>query len=121
MLFRSSSAPQIAAGKLRALAMASAKRSPAFPDTPTAAEAGVSGFEVSTWYALFAHRSASPEIVARMTEELKTAFRTPVIIDAWGKNGSEIPSLFGAEFGKFVNAEIARWGKVVKDANVRLD
>ena len=116
-----SSAAQIAAGKLRALAMASAKRSPAFPDVPTAKEAGVENFEVSTWYALFALKGTPPEIVARMTQELQAAFKTPVIMDAWSKNGSEIPNLYGADFGKFVNAEIARWGKVVKDANVRLE
>ena len=116
-----SSASQISGGKLRALAVAAPKRSPAFPDVPTAAEAGVPGFEVSTWYALWAHKSATPEIVRQMTEELKTALKSPLITDAWARNGSEVPNLYGADFAKFVNSEIARWGKVVKDANVRLE
>ena len=56
-----------------------------------------------------------------MTKELRTAFAKPMIKDAWGRNGSEIPNLYGAEFGTFVSAEVKRWGKVVQDAGIKLD
>ncbi len=116
-----SSAPQIAGGGLRALAVAAPKRTPAFPDLPTAAEAGLHGYEVSTWYALFAPRGVPVEITTRMGNELKAALASPAITDIWGKNGSPIPNLYGAEFGKFVTSEVARWGKVVKEAGVKVE
>ncbi len=115
-----SSAPQISAGKLKALALAASKRSPAFPDLPTAAEAGLPGYEVSTWYAMFAPKGTPAAVVDRMTAEMKKALADPAIVAAWRKNGSETPNLYGADFGKFVADEVARWGKVVKDASVKL-
>lgn len=116
-----SSASQIQGGTLRALAVAAPQRSPAIPDVPTAAEAGLTGFEVSTWYALWAPKNTPPDVVARMTKELTTALQAPNIQAAWAKNGSDVPAVTGAEFGAFVKSEIARWGKVVKDADVKLE
>ena len=116
-----SSAAQIAGGQIRALAVASPKRVAAFPDLPTAAEAGVPGYEVSTFYALWAPKNTPPAIVDRMIKELQTALQAPGIRDAWVRQGSDIPTLTGAEFGAFVSSEIARWAKVVKDAGVKLD
>uniref|UniRef100_UPI002FCA8FD0 Bug family tripartite tricarboxylate transporter substrate binding protein n=1 Tax=Bosea sp. (in: a-proteobacteria) TaxID=1871050 RepID=UPI002FCA8FD0 len=74
-----SSAAQIAGGKLRALAVAAPKRTPAFPDVPTAAEAGLPGYEVSTWYAMWAPKNTPPEVVEKMTAELKKALAAPMI------------------------------------------
>ena len=116
-----SSAAQIAGGSLRALAVAAPKRSPAFPDLPTAAEAGLPGYEVSTWYALFAPKGTPDEVIARMSAELKKALDAPAIRDTWGKNGSPVPSLYGADFAKFVTSEVARWGKVVREAGVKAE
>lgn len=116
-----SSAPHIASGALRALAVASAQRSPAFPDVPTAAEAGVPGYEVSTWYGMFAPKGTPPDVLVHMTKELRTAFATPMIKETWARNGSDIPNLYGADFGTFVSAEVKRWGKVVQDAGIKLD
>ncbi len=116
-----SSAAQIAGGQLRALAVAAPKRSPAFPDLPTAAEAGLPGYEVSTWYALFAPKGTPDEVITRITAELKKALASPLIVETWGKNGSPIPNVYGAEFGKFVTSEISRWGKVVKEAGVKAE
>jgi tripartite-type tricarboxylate transporter receptor subunit TctC len=115
------SAPQMSGGAIRALAVAAPQRTPAFPDVPTAAEAGLPGFEVSTWYAIWAPKGASAEIVERMKREVKAALDTQTIKDAWAKNGSPIPTLQGAEFGAFVTSEVARWAKVVKDGGVRLE
>ncbi len=116
-----SSAPQIQSGALRGLAVAAATRSDAIPNVPTAKEAGLENYEVATWYALFAPKNTPPEIVARMRSEVEKALTVPMIAEAWKKNGSPIPSVYGEEFGKFVKTEVARWGKVAGDANVRLD
>lgn len=116
-----SSAPQIQSGVLRGLAVAAATRSDAIPDVPTAKEAGLDGYEVATWYALFAPKNTPPEIVARMRSEVEKALKAPMIAEAWKKNGSAIPAIYGDDFGKFVKSEVARWGKVASDANVRLD
>ena len=116
-----SSAPQIQAGRLRGLAVASATRSPAIPDVPTAKEAGLDGYEVSTWYALWATKGTPDAVVQRMREEVAKAFKAPMIVDVWAKNGSPIPTISGDDFGKFVTAEVAKWGKVVADSGVKAD
>ena len=116
-----SSAPQIAGGTLRALAVAAPTRSDAIPDVPTAKEAGLEGYEVATWYAVWALKGTPEPIVNKMRDEIQKALQSQMIADAWKKNGSAIPNTYGPEFGKFVNSEIARWGKVVSDAGIRLD
>jgi tripartite-type tricarboxylate transporter receptor subunit TctC len=116
-----SSAAPVRAGQLRALAVAAPKRVPAFPELPTAAEAGLSGYEVSTWYGLFAPKGTPPAIVERMTKELRTALQTAQTKEAWERNGSDVPDVTGAAFAKMVSSEVERWRKVVNDANVKLD
>jgi tripartite-type tricarboxylate transporter receptor subunit TctC len=111
-----SSAAPIRAGQLRALAIAAPKRVPAFPDIPTAAEAGLPNYEVATWYGLFAPKGTPPDIIERMKKELKTALETTAIKDAWERNGSDVPDVAGLEFGKMVSADVARWRKVVTEA-----
>lgn len=108
------SSSQITGGTLKALAIASNKRSPTIPDVPTAAEAGVKGYEVSTWYALFAIKGTPQAIIDKMSAEVRKALATPRIQDMWAKSGSEIPNLYGAEFEKYVQSEITRWAKVAK-------
>ena len=116
-----SSAAAISAGQIRALAVAAPRRVPAFPDLPTAAEAGLSGYEVATWYALWAPKGTPAEIVERMRREVAAALQEPAIRQAWERNGSDVPSLSGEEFGRFVSAEIKRWGEVVKSAGVKME
>ncbi|HAP46993.1 MAG TPA: ABC transporter substrate-binding protein, partial [Afipia sp.] len=116
-----SSAPQIRSGQLRALAVAAPKRVAAFPDVPTAAEAGVPGYEVSTWYGVFAPKKTPPAVVERMTKELQKAMQTAAIKEAWERNGSDVPDVTGPAFGAMVAAETVRWQKVVTEAGVKLD
>ena len=116
-----SSAGQISGGNLRGLAVASSKRAEAFPNMPTAAEAGLAGYEVATWYAMWAPKGTPAAMIQRMDGEIKKALQTQTIRDAWTRNGSPVPNLYGAAFGKFVAAEVERWGKVVRDANVKLE
>lgn len=116
-----SSAAQIRGGQLRALAVAAPKRVSAFPDLPTAAEAGLADYEVSTWYGLFAPKGTPPDIVARMTDELKKAMQTAAIKETWERNGSDVPDIVGPAFGKMVSSEVARWRSVINDAGVKLE
>jgi tripartite-type tricarboxylate transporter receptor subunit TctC len=115
------SAAQISEGKVRPLAIAASSRVPAFPNIPTAAEAGVAGYEVATWYALWAPKNTPAAIITRMTKELQTALQGSAIKDAWGRNGSDVPEMTGGDFGAFVTAEVARWAKVVQDAGVKVE
>ena len=115
-----SSAAQIASGALRALAVAAPQRSPAFPDVPTAAEAGLPGYEVSTWYGVFAPKGTPATVIERMREELKKALQSAPVKDAWARNGSSLPDLYGSAFGAFVASEVKRWGAVVKESGAKL-
>jgi len=116
-----SSATHIKNGRLKALAVASDKRAPGFPDIPTTAEGGVPTYQVATWYGLWAPKNTPKDVVERMTVELQKAFATKEIKDAWTSLGADIPTLSGKAFGDFVTAETRRWGEVVKAAGVKLD
>jgi tripartite-type tricarboxylate transporter receptor subunit TctC len=87
---------------------------------PTTAEGGLTGFEVATWYAMWAPKGTPADIVERARTELARALTTQAIRDAWARNGSDIPTMPVAEFPAFLTAEIARWGRVVRDANVAI-
>jgi tripartite-type tricarboxylate transporter receptor subunit TctC len=116
-----SSAPQIKNGAIVALAVASQKRAPGFPDVPTAAEAGLVGYEVSTWYGLFAPKGTPQPIVDKMIAEVQKAINTPELKATWTNNGSDTPNLSGDAFGRFVNADIKRWAGVAKASGAKLD
>jgi tripartite-type tricarboxylate transporter receptor subunit TctC len=116
-----SSAQHIKSGKIKALAVAATKRSPAFPDVPTATEAGVPGYVVSTWYGLWAPKGTPKDVVDKMAAEVTKALNSPELKTTWTNNGSETPNLTGDAFGKFVNAEIKRWADVVKASGAKLD
>lgn len=115
------SAGPVRAGQLRALAVAAPKRVTALPDVPTTAEAGLPGFEVSTWYGLFAPKGTPPAVVERMIKEVRTALQAPSTKEAWERNGSDVPDVTGPAFAKMLSSEVERWRKVVTDANVKLD
>lgn len=113
------SGPQIIAGNLRGLAVAAPKRVPALPDVPTAAEAGLPNYEVSTWYGIFARKGTPQEAIDRLTKEVKAATQVPAIQQIWEKNGSDVPDIAGAEFGQVVSSDVARWRKVVTEAGIK--
>jgi tripartite-type tricarboxylate transporter receptor subunit TctC len=116
-----SSATHIKNGRLKALAVASERRAPGFPDVPTSAEAGVATYQVATWYGLWAPKNTPKEIVDRMVAELQKAYATPEIKDTWTGLGAETPALTGKAFGDFVTAQTRHWADVVKAAGVKLD
>ncbi len=116
-----SSAMHIKSGRLKPLAVASSKRAAGFPEIPTTAESGVPEYQVSTWYGLWAPKGTPNEVIERMSAELKKAYASQQIKDAWTGLGAETPTLFGKAFGDFVAAETKRWAEVVKAANIKLD
>jgi len=116
-----SSATHIRSGRIKALAVASTKRAPGFPDVPTSIEAGVPGYQVATWYGLWAPKGTPKEIVEHMQAEMRKAFATPDLPSIWNGLGTDMPSLYGDAFGKFVNAEVRRWAEVVKGSGAKLD
>ena len=116
-----SSSQHIKSGKIKALAVASEKRVPAFPNVPTAKEAGVPGYVVSTWYGLWAPKGTPQDIVDKMTAEVTKAINSPELVEIWANNGSEVPNMVGEPFGKFVSADIKRWATVVKASGAKLD
>jgi tripartite-type tricarboxylate transporter receptor subunit TctC len=115
------SAPQIKAGKLRPLAVTSPTRSPIIPNVPTLSESGFTDFKVTTWYALWAIKGTPREIVDRMHQELVKALQTPEVKNVWEMQGAVAGGQPPAEFAKFIRGEIETWGKVVKQANLKVD
>jgi tripartite-type tricarboxylate transporter receptor subunit TctC len=115
------SAPQIKAGKLRALAVSTPKRSPLFPDVPTLTELGIPDFDVTTWYAIWVPKGTPKEITDKLYQEIVKALQQPDIKAIWEQQGAVAGGEPSAEFGRFVHTEVLRWGKVVKDANIRID
>jgi tripartite-type tricarboxylate transporter receptor subunit TctC len=116
-----SSANHIKGGRIKALAVASTKRAPGFADLPTAAEAGVPGYEVATWYGLWAPKGTPREVVDRMQAEMRKALTDPETVKTWNGLGAEMPDLYGDAFGRFVAAETKRWAEVVKSSGAKLD
>jgi len=116
-----SSAQHIRSGRIRALAVASPKRSAAFPNVPTAAEAGVPNYDVSTWYAMWVPKGTPKAVVDRLYAETTKALHSPDLKEIWLNNGSDIPSYTPQEFARFEHAEIQRWAQVVKVSGASID
>jgi tripartite-type tricarboxylate transporter receptor subunit TctC len=115
------SMPHIKSGKIVALAVTSAQRSPALPNLPTMQEAGVKGFEARTWYGLWAPANVPKDIATRLVAEVKKAMQTKEIKDAWAALGAEMGGEGPEPFAKLIDGEVKRWAKVVKDSGAKLD
>jgi tripartite-type tricarboxylate transporter receptor subunit TctC len=111
----------IKAKKLRALAITSAKRSPAFPELPTVAEAGVPGFEARQWYGVVAPAGTPGEIVTRLSGEIARIVQTPELRKHFLNEGSEPIGSTPEEFKAYIGAEIAKWAKVVEASGAQVD
>jgi tripartite-type tricarboxylate transporter receptor subunit TctC len=112
--------PHVRAGKLRPLAVLGAVRSPALPDVPTVAES-VPGFEVSNWIGLFGPAGMPPVIVARLNAEVQKIMRSPEIQKRLETEGAKFIPMTPDQFAAFQKAEITKWAKTIKDANIKVD
>jgi tripartite-type tricarboxylate transporter receptor subunit TctC len=113
--------PYLKAGRVRALAMASPKRSPYFPEVPTTKEAGYSGVEEQNYYALFIPIKTPRDVVAKLHDAVVKTVNTPAVRDKLVESGAAPLTMTPEEFTKFIRADIEMWRKVVKDAGVKLD
>lgn len=115
------SAPQIRGGKLIPLAVTTTVRNPTLPNVPTVAEAGVAGYEVRTWYALWAIKGTPKDIKDRMYKEVVAAMNQPDLKKIWTEQGAEVGGMPPEEFGKLIRSEITKWAKVVKESGAQVD
>jgi tripartite-type tricarboxylate transporter receptor subunit TctC len=112
---------QIKAGRLRGLAITSAKRSPVAPELPTVAESGLPGFEVIGWFGWLAPAATPQTIVNRLNAELVTALRMPDVREKLLSQSAEPVGDTPQQFSAFMRSEHAKWAKVIKTANVRIE
>jgi tripartite-type tricarboxylate transporter receptor subunit TctC len=113
--------PPVRGGKLRALGVTAIKRSAELPAVPTIDEAGVRGYEAAGWNALLAPRATPREIVAKINATAVESLRTPKVKEILVTSGADAVGSSPEAFGRFLQAEIAKWGKVIRAANIRVD
>ncbi|MEN7529595.1 tripartite tricarboxylate transporter substrate binding protein [Cupriavidus sp. DL-D2] len=113
--------PMIKAGKLRALAVTSAKRVALLPNVPTVAEQGYAGFQAEDWKAVVAPAGTSPEVIARVNAEINKALKQRATIAKLHDEGSEPRGGTPAELAAFIKSENAHWGAIVKESGARVD
>jgi tripartite-type tricarboxylate transporter receptor subunit TctC len=112
---------QAKAGRIKALAVLSNKRFAAAPDIPSVAEAGYPGIESSVWFGLFAPAKTPPAIIAKINRDAVASLQLPEAKAVLLAQGAETTATTPAEFGAFVKAEIAKWGRVIKEAGIKAD
>jgi tripartite-type tricarboxylate transporter receptor subunit TctC len=116
------SIPQLRAGKLRAIGFSGNRRSPQLPDVPTMDELGLKGYEVSSWQGILAPAGTPKAIVDRLYRESIKALKMPDVVERLGtQGGNELIGSTPAEFAALIKAEIAKYGKVIKDAGIRVE
>ena len=116
-----SSAAHIKGGRIKALAVASDKPAPGFPNVPPAKDGGMPQYQVATWYGLWAPKGTPADVIAAMQAEMRKALESAEIRNAWTGLGTETPNLYGDAFGRFVSGEVKRWAEVVKASGAKLD
>ena len=113
--------PHIKSGRLRALALVAPQRSPALPEVPTAAEAGLKDFEVTTWYGVMAPAGTPRPIVTRLNGELGKIMHTPDVKERLAGMATDPLTSTPEEFANYLKQEISKWGDVVRKANLKAD
>jgi len=111
----------VKSGKLKALAVSTLKRSTAFPDIPTAQEAGIPDFEVDSWYAMFVPAKTPKPIIDKLNRAINTVLADPAVREKLLAQGSEGVGGTPEALGKIVDAEIPKWTKLAKDANIKIN
>ena len=113
--------PHIKAGKLRGLAVTTAARSPLAPELPTMAESGLPGFELSTWFAFFAPAGTPRAIVDKISDDMRRVLMQPDMKERLAAIGVDIRASTPEELATFQRAELAKWGKIIKDSGAKVD
>jgi tripartite-type tricarboxylate transporter receptor subunit TctC len=113
-----SSVSAVKAGKLRALAITSDKRSPLLPDVPTVAEAGLPGYRTVSWNGIMAPAGTPRDVIVKLNAEIGKALALPEVQRTLTTDGSEIRTGSPEEFGQYIRDETERWGKLIKDAKI---
>jgi len=113
--------PYVKSGKVRALATSGARRSPALPDLPTIAEAGVPGYEYTPWLGVFGPGTLPKPLVAQLNAAVNTSLADAGVREKLAQQGLEVQSLTSDEFTVIVRADVARWGKIIRKLGVRAE
>jgi tripartite-type tricarboxylate transporter receptor subunit TctC len=113
--------PFVKDGKLKALAISSAKRFSAAPDIPTVAESGMAGFETGSWQGIVAPANTPPEVVRKMHSTVMAILATPEMKERLDKAGAEVRAMTSEQFGGFIKSERDRWAKVVKESGAKFE
>ena len=111
----------VKAGRLRALAITTAKRAAAMPEIPTVDEAGVPGYQVSVWFGVVAPSATPKDVVARLNAEINRVIGLPEVKERFSQSGIEIVGGSPEVFDRQIREQVATWGKVVKEANIKSD
>jgi tripartite-type tricarboxylate transporter receptor subunit TctC len=106
---------------VKALAVTTPRRSELLPDVPTLAEAGITGIDISTWYALYAPAKTPKDVVARLQKELAEILRMPDVKKRIAEVGGEIGTMSVPDFNRFERDELARYGKLIKAAGIKVE
>ena len=114
-------APNVRAGKLKALGTTGTARSPVLPDVPTVAEAGVPGYEAVIWLGILAPAGTPKPIVERLNAEIRKIVNSPEVKDAWVKQGAMPMSMSTEEFAQHLRDDIAKWANIVKISGAKVD
>ena len=115
------SLPHVRSGKLKALAMSGAKRSPLIPEVPTISEAGVPGYEAYNWWGLLAPAGTPAPMIERLHAAVTEILTSKESAQRFESEGAEAVRMTPAEFGRFVAAETAKWAKVAREAGIRAE
>ena len=123
LMFAGSTAalPQVHGGKVRALGVASPKRTAAAPDLPTLAESGLAGFDVTSWYGIVAPAATPPDIVDKIAADIAHVLALPDVREKFAAQGAEPIGNTPAEFAAMIPAETAKWKKIMTDAKIRIE
>lgn len=113
--------PHVKSGKVRALAVTTAKRSPAMPDVPTVAESGVPGYESTAWFGIVGPKGMPKEVVDRVNASVRKALARPEVQKQLGEQGLELTPGTPEEFRDTLKTEMAKWAGVIKQAGIKID
>jgi tripartite-type tricarboxylate transporter receptor subunit TctC len=111
--------PHVKSGRLRALGTGGKERAPALPDVPTISEAGVPGYEANQWWGLLAPTGTPPAVVARLHKALAEVQDMPEMQQQFEREGAAIKKMSSPEFGQFIESEMSKWARVVKQAGIK--